>query len=116
MPIKVIQLHPVAEEKNAHPQAPSLVLEAVAAEAQVEMLDSAETISESADQVPVDNPKVKTETDQIDEGLHWVSRTLVDDKEDPPTVVLSEREIEPLNARPKRRPLRNVERLVCQSK
>ena len=116
MTIIVLQLHPVAERKNAHPQAPSLVLEVVAAEVQVERPVSVEMISESADQVPVDNRKVKSEMDQIDEGLPWVSRTLVDDKEDPPTVVLSEREIELLNARLKPRPLKNVERLVCQSK
>ena len=113
--VTVIQLHLVAEEKNAHPLVPSLVLEAAEA-TEAEMPDLAEMISESAIRVLVDNRKGKGKMDQTDEELRWVFRTLVEDKEDPPTVVLSEREIEPLNARLGQRPPRNVEQLVCQSK
>lgn len=114
--VTVVQLHLVAEEKNAHPLVPSLVLEA-AEVMEAEMPDLAEMISESAIRVLVDNRKgkVKVKMDQTDEELRWVFRTLVED-ENPPTVVLSEREIELLNARLRQRPLRNAEQLVCQSK
>jgi len=101
-------------ETNAHPLVLNLV-PVVVAEVQVvarEMLVSAETIRESAALVPADNHK--TETDRTDERLHWVFKTLVDDEEEDRTVVLFERETEPLNGRPRQRPPRNVERFVCQ--
>ena len=105
------RIHPMAEATNLAPQ-----VVVVAAQVVAQILVSAEMIGVSASLVPAEHPQVEVEMDPIEqEGHHCVLPTLGDDEE-VRAADLSERGTEQLNERLGPRPLRNVERLFCQSK
>ncbi len=111
--------HQMAKDKDVHPRVATnlallVVAQVVAAVAEAILAEMIGGVSASL--VHAEHPRDKTEMVPTEERLHCVSKTREGDREGLRAADPSERGIEQPNAKRKQRPLRNVERLLCQSK